>query len=206
MRLGKLFIFISPWNLVKSIAFFFPIYLHPPFHWSSAYRTCPLKATDSIASYKHRPFWSYQHRVPVFVLTLLWFILPSISISLKYIIFFLFWLSHLLPVSQFLPLSVNQVQRFCFRLSSLCLPSLFWWFISYFHFFLLCQLFCWMFKPMLDFFHLNFWAAHQSPRMKVSTSFPQLETFPRKLGWSSLVGPKANIIQWVSVKENNAKY
>lgn len=55
--------------------------------------------------------------------------------------------------------------------------------INNYHLFSQPQLFCWIFKPMLDFFHLNFWAAHQSPRIKVNTPSPPLETFPCRVRW-----------------------
>lgn len=64
-----------------------------------------------------------------------------------------------------------------------------WWFCEPFSSFSQPQLFCWIFKTILDFFHLNFWAAHQSPRIKVSILSPQLESFPTRSVWD-LGGPK----------------
>ena len=76
--------------------------------------------------------------------------------------------------------------------------------IKYSHLFSSTQLFCWIFKPMLDFFHLNFWASHQSPRIKVNIPSPPLETFPAESD-GGFSGSKANKIQGVPVKKKNAK-
>ena len=76
--------------------------------------------------------------------------------------------------------------------------------IKYSHLFPSTQLFCWIFKPVLDFFHLNFWAAHQSPGIKVNIPSPPLETYPAESD-GGFSGSKANKIQEVPVKKKNAK-
>lgn len=57
---------------------------------------------------------------------------------------------------------------------------------------------------MLDFFHLNFWVVHQSPRVKVSTASSQPETILAGSD-SDFSGLKANIIQGVPIKERMPK-
>lgn len=55
-------------------------------------------------------------------------------------------------------LSTTRMHRFYFGSSPLCLPSLFKQFHQASSYtFLWSQLFLWIFKPMLDFFHLKLW-------------------------------------------------